>query len=160
MHPSTSTGYRCDQLQDLILSTFFSANDKIDDNFKEELLRQQLYLVAIFVLSRLMNLGQGTSYFHTEGNYHNVRSSSSTSLHQYLHYKPTALATSWPPSKDRQATTFSKVHDPQISSTHLFDPTSISGPLNSNVHSLVVKPCITRPSGPRHIATSPPSSRT
>ena len=32
---------------------------------------------------------------------------------------------------------FKKGHAPQISSTHMFDQTSISGPLHSNAHSLV-----------------------
>ena len=32
---------------------------------------------------------------------------------------------------------FKKVHTPQISSKHLFDQTSISGPMNSNAYSLV-----------------------
>ena len=67
-----------------------------------------------------MNLAQKTSYVLTGENRVNIRSSSSSMIKG-----PTG------------PNIFDKVNTPAIISSHLFDQTSISGPLNSNSHSLI-----------------------
>ena len=54
--------------------------------------QQQLYLIAI--LAKTDKLGHAVFYVHTKGNHHNIRNSSSISLHQYSHCTSMRLGTS------------------------------------------------------------------
>ena len=69
--------------------------------------------------SRQMSLGQSTSYIHTEGGHHNIKTLSSTSLQPYNRCTSVRLGTSWASSKGRQASTFSRKRTTHRSAAHI-----------------------------------------
>ena len=85
-----------------------------------------------------MNLGRGTSYVHTVETAADIKSLNSTSQPRHLHFMCKVWdISSWYFVDQQPSTSFGKVNRPAIISSHVFDQTSISGPLNSNSHSLI-----------------------
>ena len=103
---------------------------------KEEFLRQQLYLVAILVKTDEPRTRNILRPYKKESSIHQEFELNQPTWAQPLHINDTGHVLSiieGPTGKY----IFKKAHNPQISSSRLFDQTSISGPLNSNAHSFV-----------------------
>ena len=131
--PQTPGGYRRDQPQDHIM--FTSWHKWQDWQQLEKWLPREEPLPRWQWSSRRMNLAQGPSYVLTGGSHRNVRSSSSTILHQYLRctshsigHQLIIIIIKGPTGQN----IFDKVNNPAIISSHLFDQISISGPPNSD----------------------------
>ena len=110
--------------------------------------------------SKWMNLEQRTHYVHTERSHHNIKSSSSISLHQYHRCTSAASATSWRSSKDLQVRTSLGRSTTHRSAAH---PCLIRHPsvdLSTAMLTASSSSATTTPSGHGHIATSPPTSCT
>ena len=110
--------------------------------------------------SKWMNLERRTCYLHAEGNHHNIRSSSSTNLHQYLHCTSAASATSGLSSKNLQVRTFLTRSTSLRSATHICLIRHQSMDLSKATLTTSSTSATTTPSGQKHIATSRPFSPT
>ena len=117
-------------------SLLLGANDKFEDKFKEEFPHQQLYLVAILVKTDEPWTRNILHPYRRESSQHQECELNQPTSVQLLHINETGHILSIVEGPTGKYI-FKKVHSPQISSTHLFDQSSISGPLNSNAHSLM-----------------------
>ena len=116
----------------LLLST----NDKIDNSWKKEYLGKNLYLAAMAIkvdeprTRNLLHPYRRESSQHPEFELNQPTSVPPLHVHSVGHQLIVIKGPTGP-------NIFDKVNNPAIISSHLFDQTSISGPLNSNSHSLI-----------------------
>ena len=116
----------------LLLST----NDKIDNSWKKEYLGKNLYLAAMAIkvdeprTRNLLHPYRRESSQHPEFELNQPTSVPPLHVHSVGHQLIVIKGPTGP-------NIFDKVNNPPIISSHLFDQTSISGPLNSNSHSLI-----------------------
>ena len=117
-------------------SILLGANDKIDINWKRDYFAQKLYLVAIAIMvdePRTRNILR-------------PHRRDSSQHHEFELNQPTSTPPLHVPSIGNVLVIicgptsqyiYDKVNHPGIASSHAFDQTAISGPLNSHSHSLI-----------------------
>ena len=111
-------------------------NDKLDGNWKREHLSKNLYLVAIFIKVDEPRTRSLLRPYRRESSQHQEFELNQPASTPPLHISNVGqhLTTVRHPTRQN---IFDKINNHAIRSSHLFDQTSISGPLNSNAHNMV-----------------------
>ena len=134
-HPHPSAGYRCRQLTDYLMH-LVGINDKIDINWKKDYFGQKLYLIAIPIKVDEPRTRNILRPYRRDSSQHQELELNQPTSTPPLHVPSIGkvLAILRGPTSQY---IYDKVNHPGIVSSHVFDQTAISGPLNSHAHSLI-----------------------